>query len=730
MAGRMKGPFEGRRRWKAKEPKKERPASARVVTMAAVLRSLILLMFGILVIQLINLQVIQGSTYKEQSAINAIREVPVPAARGLIYDRNGKPVVENAARFSVTITPNDLPEAGATAVYGELSDVIHMPVAEIQTTVEESIKNQGEYSPAMIKTNLDRDTALVLMELEPHAPGMKVQVDPARRYLTGDLLSHVLGYAGPISAEQYADLNDEGYGYNDYIGQTGVESTYEAKLRGKAGAKLVEVDAAGRELRTMSERPPIDGANVVLSIDLDLQQQVTNILKQYSQTSLNAAAAVMDVHTGELLAEVSLPSYDANVFSGKLSQKQLEDLINAPGKPLVDHTIGEQYPPGSTFKAIVGSAALQEGIAGPTTTITSHGYITIENEFDPNVVYVYPDWAPLGALDFYGGVAMSSDVYFYYLAGGFADDGFRGLGQEKIAEYARAFGLGAPTGIDIPGEVPGLVPDSQWKQDTIGEPWVLGDTYNYGIGQGYVSASPMQMLDAAAAIANGGKLITPHVVKQYRDSMGNVYDPLATQVRSQLPVEPGYLQIMRDAMRQSVTAGVARNAASSAVAVAGKTGTAEFGEQHDDGTYETHGWFVGFAPAEDPQIAVMVFVQHGSGGNDASPAAAQIFNYYFGPRSAPVSSGEATATPQPTDESRTGEPQETPFVIPTPLGGGFVPNPAPITTETPAPTTSEPTTTPAPVPTATAEPPPETPPPEPPASPVAQRLYRRLEGPL
>jgi penicillin-binding protein 2 len=479
----------------------------------------------------------------------------------------------------------------------------------------------------------------------------------------------------------------------------------------------------------MSEKQSIDGANIVLSIDLGLQQQVQEVLKQYSGISENAAAVVMDVHTGEILADVSLPGYDANIFSGKLSQQQLEDLINAPGKPLVDHTIGEQYPPGSTFKMIVGSAALQEGIAGPGTTITSRGYITIENEFDPNVVYIYPDWAPLGTLDFYGGVAMSSDVYFYYLAGGYTPAGFRGLGQEKVAEYARAFGLGAPTGIDIPGETTGVVPDGQWKQDTIGEPWVLGDTYNYGIGQGYVAATPMQMLVAGAAVANGGSLITPHLVKQFRDSMGNLYDQLPAEVRGQVPVDPGYLQVMRDAMRQSVTNGVARNAASSAVAVAGKTGTAEFGPPHADGSHDTHGWFVGYAPADNPQIAVMVFMQRGSGGNDASPAAAQIFNYYFGGHE-PVGPDEATPSPQPSESS--DEPEETPFVIPTPLGEGFVPNPAPIIPETPAPATPEPTPPPEPEPTPVPETPPPTPPPEPEPTPApqAQRLYRRLEAPL
>jgi penicillin-binding protein 2 len=725
MANRMKGPFEGRRRWRARDPKKERTPGSRVPTMAAMLRSLIILMFGILIIQLINLQVIHGAAYKEQSAINAVRAVPIPAARGLIYDRNGTPLVENAARFSVTITPSDLPDASAVAVYRQLSDVIHMPVADIQAKVQQNITAQGEFSPAVIKTDIDRDTALVLMELEPNAPGMNVQVDPARHYLTGDLLSHVLGYVGPISADEYTRLSSQGYGYQDYVGQTGVESTYESELRGKAGAKLVEVDAAGRELKTLSERQPVDGANVVLSIDYNLQQQVTDILKQYSATSENAAAAVMDVHTGELLALVSLPSYDNSVFSGDLSQNQLDQLLSGPGKPLVDHAIAEQYPPGSAFKTIVGSAALQEGVATAQTTITSHGYITIQNEFDPNVVYVYPDWASLGTLDFYGGVAMSSDVYFYYLSGGYAPDSFKGLGEEKVAQYARAFGLGSPTGIDLPGEASGLVPDAQWKQDNIGEPWVLGDTYNYGIGQGYVAATPIQMLDEVAAIANGGTLVVPHVVKEYSDSMGNVYDPLQTQVRSTLPIDPANLQIMRDAMRQSVTSGVARNAASDAVDVVGKTGTAEFGAQHADGTYDTHGWFIGFAPQNDPQIAVMVFVQHGSGGNDASPAAAKIFNYYFGHES-PANPGVVVPITAPT-ATPNAEPQTTatPAVAPAPAGGYA---PAPIITDTPVPATPEPTASPEP-PTATAEPPPQTSPPQPAASPLTMRLGSRPEAP-
>ncbi len=590
-------------------------------------------MFGALILQLINLQVIRGDEFKQRAEINALREIPLPAARGLILDRNGQPLVNNSARFSAAIVPGDLPDRGEMGVYRLLSVVIGMPVEEIAQKVREGTAARGEYSPVVIKEDIDRDAALVLKELSPHATGLQVITEPSRLYLTGSLLSHVLGYVGPISAEEYAELQDEDYLFQDFLGKTGVESTYESTLRGKPGKKLVEVDSAGRELKVISERQPIDGSNLVLSIDLDLQRKVTEVLSEYAAGSDNAAAAVMDVKTGELLAMVSSPTFDNNAFSGPLSDQDLAALIDSPGKPLVNHVIAERYPPGSTFKTIVGAGALQEGVAFPWTTITSRGYITVENEFDPNVVYVYPDWASLGALDFYGGIAMSSNVYFYYLAGGKSDEGFRGLGEGKVAEYARAFGLGEPTGVDLPGESPGLVPDAAWKEEAIGEPWTLGDTYNFGIGQGYVAATPLQVLTAICAVANGGELLAPRVVKEFQDSHGNMLEATERTVRRRVPVDAENLGTLRAAMRQSITSGVAKNAAVAGVEVAGKTGTAEFGPKLSNGKYATHGWFVGFAPYDDPQVAIVVFVQRGSGGNDASPAAAKILDYYFhGPR--------------------------------------------------------------------------------------------------
>jgi penicillin-binding protein 2 len=590
---------------------------------------MIILMFGALILQLINLQIIRGDEFKQRAEINALREIPLPSSRGLIFDRNGQPVVQNSARFSAAILPGDLPDRGEAAVYRRVSSVLGVPTEEIDRRVREGIDSQGEYSPAVIKEDIDRDAALVLMELAPHAPGLQVITEPSRRYLSGSLLSHVLGYTGPISAEEHAELQDAGYLMQDFIGKTGVEAQYETELRGKPGKKLIEVDAAGRELKVISERRPIDGSNLVLSIDLDLQRKAAEVLNEYARGSDTAAAAVMDVKTGELLAMVSQPGFDNNVFSGPLSDDTLASLVDSPGKPLVNHLIADRYAPGSTFKTIVGAAALQEGVAAPWTTITSRGYITVENEFDPNVVYVYPDWATLGALDFYGGIAMSSNVYFYYLAGGKPDEGFRGLGEDKVAEYARMFGFGEPTGVDLPGESPGLVPDAAWKDESIGEPWTLGDTYNFGIGQGYVAATPLQVLTAALAIANGGDLVTPRVVKELQDSRGKTLESNEAELRKEVPIADEHLGTLRAAMRRSVTDGVARHAAIAGVEVAGKTGTAEFGPRLTNGKYETHGWFVGFAPYNDPQIAIVVFVQRGSGGDDASPAAAKILDFYF-----------------------------------------------------------------------------------------------------
>src|SRR3990172_4315929 len=284
-------PFREHKRWRSAKPKVERDRTGRSPAAFALLRALIILMFGALILQLLNLQVIKGDEFKERAEINALREVPLPSARGLILDRHGQPLVQNSARFSAAIVPGDLPDRGEASVYRLLSGIIDVPVQEIEQRVREGVDGQGEFSPAVIKEDIDRDTALVLMELAPHAPGLQVITEPSRRYLTGSLLSHVLGYTGPISAEEYAALESDSYLFQDFIGKSGVEFTYESALRGRPGRKLIEVDAAGRELKVISERRPIDGSNLVLSIDLDLQRKAAEVLNEYAGGSDNAAAA-------------------------------------------------------------------------------------------------------------------------------------------------------------------------------------------------------------------------------------------------------------------------------------------------------------------------------------------------------------------------------------------------------------------------------------------------------
>ena len=618
----------GGQRWRSDKPRRrENPLLPGQTSF--LLQVLIFALFGILTLQLVRMQVFEADRYREKAENNRLRELQVLPLRGLIYDRNGTPLVQNVANYTAVITPADLPSKNEEGVFDRLSEVLKMSSQEIAQKVREKRENGNPYEAVVIKDELDRDTALILKELTPNLPGVELRVEARRRYPTGELTSDVVGYVGRISEEEYASLRPRGYILNDQVGKMGVELAYEDVLRGKSGKELAEVDASGRQLDVLDTRAAQSGQSVVLTIDLELQQKVTDALREFMGTSDNATAVVMDVHSGEILSMVSLPAFDNNLFSRAISQQELDALLSQPGKPLVNHAIAEMYAPGSTFKTITGLAALQEGVAKTDTVITSKGYITVANEYDPNVVYYFRDWAVLGALDFYRGVAMSSDVYFYYLAGGKADEGFRGLGEERLARYARAFGLGEASGVDLPGESPGLVPDARWKERNWGEAWYVGDTYSFGIGQGYLTVTPLQLLNAVATIANGGDLLRPRLIKEVQDDHGNTVATFGPEVRRQVPVSSDYLAVMREAMRQSVDSGVATSAAVPGLSIAGKTGTAEFGEQGADGKYDTHGWFVGFAPFDDPQIAVVVFVQRGGGYQNAAPAAARIFDYYF-----------------------------------------------------------------------------------------------------
>ena len=644
-------PGQQRNRRPAIEPAQEQSLPARF----AILRLLVVLVFLALVLQLVRVQILQGRRYRLLAQSNLIKVIPTLPARGLVFDRSGRPVVANVPVFAAVLTPSQLPREHVENVYYALQQDLGIPAAQLQQQVEAAIKKNGAEAPVTLKTDIDQMSALKLAELRSTIPALDVRARPARDYTTGTLLSRVLGYVGSIDSNEYKALAGHGYELDDQIGKTGIELTYEDKLRGIPGRRAVEVDASGRELRTLEEVPAQAGDNVTLTIDSALQKGVADILanslKEYKSPS--GVAVMMDVHTGEILAYVSLPSYDDNLFSQPIPEPALQALLKDPGKPLVDHAISDQYPPGSTFKEITGLAALQEGVATPGTTIATDGKLVVTNQGDASQSYTFPDWMNLGTLDFYRGVAMSSDVYFYCLAGGCPMHP-KGLGSDTLARYARMFGLGSRSGIDLPDEATGLVPDKQWKEQTLHEPWVLADTYFFGIGQEYLATTPIQMLRVVAAIANGGNILRPHLVHEIRDPSGNLVPLSDDNVARHVDISPQNIQVMRDAMAQVVESGSAPGGKVPGVKIAAKSGTAEYGDQLTapagegeaaNGTYNEHGWFVSYAPFDDPQVALVVFHERGGGAATAAPVSSQIWDFYFHQY---LPSRSASAQPAPT----------------------------------------------------------------------------------
>jgi penicillin-binding protein 2 len=458
-----------------------------------------------------------------------------------------------------------------------------------------------------------------------------------REYVDGPLLSHLLGFAGPIPSESAADYESQGYAANDQVGLSGLEYTFEPDLHGTKGRRYIEVDVAGREVQNLGEEAPTPGHNLVLTLDTDFQKTVQTILAKAMRgaRSKQGVAIALDPRNGEVLAMVSLPSYDNNLFATGISADDYTAMLQDPLHPLINQAITGQYPPGSTFKVIPASAALQEHVVDTTTRIQTPGTIWVPNQNfpdDPKLAQPFYDWYKpgFGSLAILGGLAESSDVFFYKLAGGESHDFDTGLGQDRLSAYARMFGLGELTGIDLPGEAKGLVPDQTWKRQTFGNVWTVGDTYNMGIGQGYVLATPLQVADYTAIVANGGTLYKPQLVHAVTDSQGRIVRTIAPQVIRKATVDPQNLAIVREGMRESVTYGTSSNANLADIAVAAKTGTAEYYGPRVDGHLPTHAWFTAFAPYDNPQIVVTVFVAGGGEGSAvAAPAATDILRAYF-----------------------------------------------------------------------------------------------------
>lgn len=601
-----------------------------------------LALFAVLTAQLVRLQVLRHEEFEALATINRIRNVNIPAERGLIFDRDGEPLVENVPAFAISIVPADVPDGEESRVAAILAQALGTSTFSIEAEILVGKRSIDPFFPRLLESNADQELAFELSALGAQLPGVEIEAVANRLYREGQLLGHILGYVGPITAEEFTILEADRYRISDRLGQTGVESYYESLLRGTPGQRQFEVNASGRELRTLRLEDPVPGSGIQLTIDLDLQAAVREILLDSMGGSLFATAVVVDVNTGEILAMVSVPDYDPNIFTGEVDEEALATLLADEGRPLVNHAIADQFASGSIFKVVTGTAALSESVIDRNEVIFSPGVIEVQNEVDPRIVYTFRDTTS-GNFDFVRGMAESSNVYFWYLSGGSpfqvpvpdellteadlaeqrrleaagvigGSQDFLGLGVDGLSRWARNFGLDSATGIDLVGEASGFIPSAAWKLRTFGEPWGQGDSYNFGIGQGFISVTPLQMAMVTAAIANGGRVLEPRVVGDIVDANGDVVEPFTPRVVRQLDVTPEVLDTVRRGMAMAVLGGTAGNAWFPEMQVAGKTGTAEFGEAPTfRDLFATHGWFLGFAPYEDPQIAMVIFHQLGSG---------------------------------------------------------------------------------------------------------------------
>ncbi len=675
-------------------------------------RGMVLLAFMVLAAQLWNLQVVQGENYKVLADANRFRLNQVPASRGVIYDRNNELLVRNRPTYNVVVIPAYLPDddTAEAKIFARLSELLNLPI----TTQTEPLvgRNNGYFQaithhaytrplprqiinprsrqyakaplgirdavnqnrvlapflPVTIATDVDPFIAAKIEEERLKMPGVLIDITPTRQYLYGELVSHLLGYVGPIPAERFSQYQTQGYDLTDSVGLAGLENSYEEWLRGIKGLESVEVDVTGQKIRTVSEsKEARPGHNLRLSIDMGLQEAATKALQEEMKAvdSKQGVAIAMNPQTGEILALVSLPSFDNNIFARGVTPRELSLLSEDPWTPLVNHAIAGLYPPGSTFKIIPASGALQERTVYSDTIFVDEGILYLPNQFEPdNKDLAQPFYCWLrqghGPVTLVSALAFSCDVYFYQVGGGYFPTKYEGLGIERLDKYSSMFGLGELTGIDIPGEVAGLVPNQKWKRINYAETWLTGDTYNMSIGQGFVLATPLQILNAYAAIANGGTLYRPFLVKEILDADDKMVKVTEPHIIRKLAVDPQYIALVQEGLRNVIAweAGTAHDTFDvPGIIASGKTGTAEFCDRYPqcldrDGRVKTsHAWFVSYAPSNNPTIATVVFIYGGGGGRAlegsevAVPVTNKILRYYFN-----IKDPDETETTPPAEE--------------------------------------------------------------------------------
>ena len=572
------------------------------------------------------LQIWRGDYYALKASENSVRFYYNQAPRGIIYDRNNKILTLNVPDFNLLTIPADLPKK--KEILDNWTRQISKILGKDEVEVADFIKNLNKNStePVSLDLNLDQITLIKLETHLPDLPGLFISKKTKRDYLEGSYFSHLLGYTGKVSAD---DLKaDSYYSLPDFIGKDGLEAQYEKELRGMPAKIAVSVNSNNTVLKTLVAKEAQPGNNLILNIDSDLQKLLTDAIyaKMIQTNAPGAAAVVLDVKSGKILSLVSLPNFDNNIFNNNLANETYQELINNKNRPFFNRVISGFYPIGSTIKPFIAAAALAENTIDPSYEIDDTlGYIAIPNQYNPEITYIFRDWRPQGFVDMRRALAISANVYFYEIGGGYKN--VKGLGIDRIEKYLKLFGFGPPLGIDLPGEIGGLIPNPAWKKAVKHEDWYTGDTYNVSIGQGDVIITPLQLAAAIAAVANGGTLWRPKIVSKITDSNNNTLKEFKPEIIRTNLVDNNKLEIVREGLRDAVIEGTVYFLNDLPIKVAGKTGTAQV---YSNLNKKTNAWFTGFAPYEDPQIAIAIVIEGaGEGSTAAVPVAKEVFQWYY-----------------------------------------------------------------------------------------------------
>ena len=586
----------------------------------------VLTLMAILLMRFLYLQVVRHDYYQTLAESNRISVVPIVPNRGLILDRNGVVLAHNYSGYTLEITPSKT--GGLEDTIARLSELVEITPRD-RKRFRKLLAERRNFESLMIRNKLTDEEVARFAAQQYRFPGVEIKARLFRDYPYGDQMSHMLGYIGRINQTDVEELEENdlaaNYRGSDYIGKTGLEQSYESELHGKTGIEQVEVDSGGRAVRILSRTPPSSGNTLVLSIDAKLQEIAVQSFGNY-----RGALVAIDPANGEVLAFVSKPGYDPSLFIDGIDSQSWDELNNSPDTPLNNRALRGQYPPGSTIKPFMALAGLHYKTRSPSYTIGDPGYFTL-----PGSGHQYRDWKKggHGSVDMFKSIVVSCDTYYYGLA--------TEMGIDNIFNYLSGFGFGKKTGIDLEGETSGLLPSQEWKMRRYRQKWYAGDTVSVGIGQGYNLVTPMQLAYATPTLANDGVAYRPHLVREVRSARNGETRMVEHKREFDLGIDPAYLDLVKRAMAAVTQPGgtAVAAAAGAPYKIAGKTGTAQvigikqgatYNESQVAERHRDHAWFIAFAPAEQPKIALVVLAENGGhGGGTAAPIARKVLDYYL-----------------------------------------------------------------------------------------------------